>query len=277
MKIGVIGGGFVGSATRLLTSKDIECIVYDLNPEKCNPRNTTFEDVCNTEAVFIAVPTPITVTEEDSGKCNTRYVSSVIKQLKDVDYKGHIIVRSTVPVGYCDTQKVHFMPEFLTEKNWEEDFINCKLWIFGVSSFSSPEETDNIKKWFQNLLDVSSVKYKTCEFVSTNEGECIKYFRNCFLAVKVGFSNEMYCFAESHNINYENIRKLTCSDERIGHSHTLVPFNNKRGIRQKCLPKEISSFEYQCKEKNVRCDIISGVIKRNNEVDCPEKDWIEDY
>ena len=120
MKIGVIGGGFVGSATRLLTSKDIECIVYDLNPEKCNPRNTTFKDVCNTEAVFIAVPTPITVTEEDSGKCNTRYVSSVIKQLKDVDYKGHIIVRSTVPVGYCDTQKVHFMPEFLTEKNWEE-------------------------------------------------------------------------------------------------------------------------------------------------------------
>ena len=275
--IGIIGGGFVGGATSLLSSAHVNTIVYDLDPKKCKPEGTTFDDILKTEGVFIAVPTPFTSSQEEYGKCNTKIVDIVIKQLKDANYKGYIIVRSTVPVGYCESRNVHFMPEFLTEKNWAEDFMNCKLWIFGISSAISREDAIKIKEWFSTLLNISNVTHKRCEFVSTKEGELIKYFRNCFLAVKVGFSNEMYQFANSLDIDYENVRKLACEDERVGHSHTIVPFNGRTGIRQKCLPKEIASFEYQCKQRNIRSDIISGTIKRNDELDCPERDWLEDY
>ncbi len=269
----------MGGATKLLQSETIDCIIYDLDKTKCVPIETSFSDVLKTEAVFIAVPTPITLKPETYGKCNTTIVSSVIKQLQEANYTGKIIVRSTVPIGYCDSfecSNIHFMPEFLTEKNWANDFINCKLWVFGVSPFCSEPESNEIKTWFQRLIDESGVKNKECSFVSTKEGEMVKYFRNCFLAVKVSFCNEMYRFALSHNMNYEAIRNIACADERIGHSHSFVPgHDGKFGIGMKCLPKELASFEAQCKEQNVRSDVVSAVIKRNNEVDRPEKDWIE--
>ncbi len=284
IRIGVIGGGFVGSATKLLTSNNVSCIVYDIDNSKCFPSNTTFEDICLCEAVFIAVPTPITKTTNDTfGMCDTRIVSSVIKQLIEARYDGIIIVRSTVPVGFCDTfnsKQVHFMPEFLTEKNWANDFVNCKNWIFGLSSFCDEKESQFLKEWFQNLINSSDVIHKYCSFVTTKEAEMIKYFRNCFLAVKVSFCNEMYRFAESHKMDYDTIRQLACVDERIGLSHTIVPGpkdcsgGGGFGFGGSCFGKDTASLEYQMKQQNVCCDVLSGAIKRNNEIDRPSKDWM---
>ena len=59
MKIGIIGNGFVGSATALLECVDISIIVYDINPNLCNPPNTTLKDICNCDLIFISVPTPM--------------------------------------------------------------------------------------------------------------------------------------------------------------------------------------------------------------------------
>ena len=47
-------------------------------------------------------------------------------------------------------------------------------------------------------------------------------FRNCFLATKVGFCNEMYQFC-TKNINYENVRRIACYDVRILYSHGELP------------------------------------------------------
>lgn len=279
LKIGIIGGGFVGGATALLSSETVETIIYDLDPKRCKPEGTTFEDILQTEGVFIAVPTPITITDTNYGKCNTKIVDSVIKQLIESNYKGYIIVRSTVPVGYCDSHQsknIHFMPEFLTEKNWAEDFINCKLWVFGVSPFCSSDDANVTQKWFQNVLNESSVKHKECKFMSTKEGEMIKYFRNCFLAVKVSFCNEMYRFAEAHGIQYETIRSIACTDDRIGHSHSFVPGHDGHyGFGLSCLSKDPASVEYQMNQLGLRCEIISSALRRNNEVDRPEKDWLK--
>jgi UDPglucose 6-dehydrogenase len=275
-KLGIIGGGFCGSATYLLNSNKIECIVYDLDKTKCRPNNTSFNDILQTEAVFICVPTPMTLAEKDYGKCSTNYVTSVVNQLREANYKGYIICRSTVPVGYCDSQNIHFFPEFLTESNWENDFINCKLWIFGISSFTTEEETNKLKNWFQELINVSLVKNKNCEFVTTKEGESVKYFRNCFLATKVSFCNEFYQFCKASNVDYEIVRKCATNDTRIGSSHTLVPCNGKLGYGLSCLPKDISSLKYQMKEKGVESIIISASEERNTTIDRPEKDWMLD-
>jgi UDPglucose 6-dehydrogenase len=282
IKVGIIGGGFVGSATALSASEKVEVIVYDIDKNKCKPETTTFRDILNTEAVFICVPTPMIASrEEEYGKCDTSIVIKVIEQLRDAEYKGYIIIRSTVPVGFCESFKMkqlHFMPEFLTEHNWREDFLNCKLWILGISTYIEleNEEREEIKRWFEIFIEKSSVKNKRHEFVTTKEGEMIKYFRNCFLAVKVSFCNEMYRFMEACGMEYETVRKLACEDQRIGHSHSIVPgLNNQFGYGLSCLSKDPQSIKYQMKDKNVRCEIINAAIKRNDEVDRPDKDWLK--
>lgn len=279
-KIGIIGNGFVGGATRLLENSYIEVLTYDIDPKKCVPTGLTFQELCNTEAIFISVPTPIILSDSEYGKCNTKIVDSIVRKLLDLNYNGYIIIRSTVPVGYCQTynsKKIHFMPEFLTEKNWKEDFLNCKLWIFGISNFCKNEnEIKEVKEWFNNFLNKSPVRNKNCIFVNTNEAEYVKYFRNCFLAVKVSFCNEMYQFAKANEIDYDTIRKIACDDDRIGQSHTLVPGHDGHfGFGLSCLSKDPASVEYQMKKLNIRSDIISAALKRNNEVDRPEKDWMK--
>ena len=64
------------------------------------------------------------------GSCHTSIVSSVVQQLHDVNVKN-IIVRSTVPVGFCDKNQCFFMPEFITEKNWKNDVKIPKIgyWV----------------------------------------------------------------------------------------------------------------------------------------------------
>jgi len=276
-KLGIIGGGFVGGATSLLHSAEggVECIVYDLVPDRCVPIGTTFEDVLQCQAIFIAVWTPITTTEEEYGKCDTKLVEKIIKQIKDRHYEGYIIVRSTVPVGFCKSQNVYFMPEFLTEKNWKQDFMNCENWIFGVNENASDIANKQFQDFITDVIQHSSVTNKKVTFVDSSMAEMIKYFRNCFLSVKVSFCNEMFQFANAHNIDYNTLRDLACGDKRINHCHTLVPgHDGLRGFGGHCFPKDAASIQYQMSQLNLRNDIISAAIKRNNEVDRPEKDWL---
>ena len=118
------------------------------------------------------------------------------------------------------------MPEFLTEKNWQDDFKNCKTWIFGLKQNADKENElfiKNIKALWTEAINNNFIKYNKLEFVSSNEAEMIKYFRNVFLAVKVGVCNEIEMFCSKKQINYEKVRNLACEDDRITSSHTQVP------------------------------------------------------
>lgn len=132
MKIGVIWNGFVGKATRILECSDVELLVYDIRPKLCNPIGTNLNDICNCDLVFISVPTPM----NKDGSCYLNIVNSVvdnIKNLTDLD-KTEIVIRSTVPPGTSDNLNCYFMPEFLTEKNFVNDFKNNENWIFGLKN-----------------------------------------------------------------------------------------------------------------------------------------------
>ena len=56
IKIGVIGNGFVGKATKLLECDDINIISYDKNPALCQPLGITINDLSGCEFIFISVP-----------------------------------------------------------------------------------------------------------------------------------------------------------------------------------------------------------------------------
>ena len=88
------------------------------------------------------------------GSCYTDIITNTIKKLKEIKQE-FIVVRSTVPINYCKENDVYFMPEFLTEKNWKEDFINNGLWIFGLIGDSKRNELFMEKT--KNLINIAHI------------------------------------------------------------------------------------------------------------------------
>lgn len=273
IKIGIIGGGFVGSATALLKCDLVDILVYDLDKSKCNPPDIEFDHLDDCKFIFICVPTPM----NQDGSCHTRIVENVINRVKQSLNQGiHIVVRSTVPVDFCKTHNVHFMPEFLTEKNWKNDFFECKRWIFGVNDKSNDIEKD-FTKLINSAAECGVIQHRWIDFMTTSEAEMVKYFRNCFLATKVSFCNEMSEFCKSKLVDYESVRRVATTDYRILGFHTMVPGpDGRRGFGGTCFGKDTASLLYQMSQSGVESKVVKGAVERNNEIDRPEMDWLED-
>lgn len=274
MIIGIIGNGFVGKATFQLRCDDIEVLAYDLNPDACFPKGTTLYDMSKCEIIFISVPTPMS----KDGSCHLNIIESVLNDLKQINYNGNVVCRSTVPVGTCDKLNVSFMPEFLTEKNFVDDFVNNPDWIFGmVSSPESGVVKEKLTRLFQLAYDNDRVKSNTLHFVTNSEAEMIKMFRNCFLATKVSFCNEVAEFCEKKSVDYSIVMDLATKDKRIGPGHASVPgHDGKKGYGGTCFPKDTSSLRYEMTNINMTPHVLDAIIKRNTIIDRPEQDWMLD-
>jgi UDP-glucuronate decarboxylase len=274
MKILLIGFGFVGKATYLLNNKDMETFIYDSNPELCIPKNIVLDDMVKiVDLIFISLPTPTDI--DDS--CHTKLIDEYINKLNHC----YIIIRSTVPIGYCDNNRVFFMPEFLTEKNWKTDFITNKHWLFGIYE-NCPLDIENIYKekittLINSAYENKSIQYNDIHFGKNKELELNKIIRNTFLATKVSYFNEIYDLAESLKIDYNNVIKYVEFDERIGNSHMLCPgHDGKRGYGGTCFPKDIHFLYHQLNKNNNDSFIIQSTIERNETRDRVEKDWMKD-
>jgi UDPglucose 6-dehydrogenase len=269
MRIGIVGGGFVGSATALLKCDAIDIITYDKDSARCSPPNTTVSDLVGLDFVFVCVPTPA----YENGKCNTAIVTQCVQGLKAAGVTN-IVLRSTVPPGTSKALDVMFMPEFLTEMNWRNDFYNCVSWVFGA-------RTSEEKVAFTSLISAAhscgKIKHDNVQFASTSEAELIKYTRNNFLALKISFYNEIYRLCEAIGCDYITVRDCVTRDVRIGPSHSLVPgYDGHFGFGGTCLPKDTASLATIMKENDVECPIIDAMVYRNNVLDRPEKDWQKD-
>jgi UDPglucose 6-dehydrogenase len=275
MNIGIIGNGFVGRATRQLESSRIHLYVYDINPELCVPCGLSLEELNVCDIIFVSVPTPM----EENGKCHLNIVESVVEKLSTIidPKKNFVVIRSTVPPGTCDRLNCYFMPEFLTEKNYMNDFINCPEWVFGLPLNENNELFKNkITQLFQYAFEEKKINYNVVYFKTNKEAEMIKYFRNCFLATKISFCNEMEEFCRRNEINYENVRSFATSDIRIGSSHTSVPgHDEKRGFGGTCFPKDTSALLYDMNSIGMKSYVLESVVERNQKVDRNEKDWNE--
>jgi UDP-glucose 6-dehydrogenase len=207
-------------------------------------------------------------------------VESVINQLnKIIDHtKTFLVIRSTVLPGTSDKLNCYFMPEFLTEKNYVDDFINCREWIFGLLPNSEQNENyiKTITQLFKLAYDDGKIKYNSLNFCSNTEAETIKYFRNCFLSTKVSFCNEMEEFCRIKGIKYDNVRSLAVLDSRIGASHSCVPgHDGKRGFGGTCFPKDTSALLYEMNSIGMKSYVLKSIVERNQEVDRSSKDWNE--
>lgn len=283
--IGVIGNGYVGGATSFLgkptpvTDKYTKMLLYDIEPDLCSHHGIQMVDLSdNCDFIFICLPTPMDV----DGTCSTYIIKKAVFELLNNAYPAErIIVRSTVPVGTCKDLGVMHMPEFLTEENWEKDFTNQEHWLLGTNDRNDPIRDELYSVFEKAYENEVLLKKPIMHFLTTEETELIKYVRNCFLATKISFFNEIYSFCKFHKIDYDNVRDMTILDDRIGSSHTKVPgTDGKRGFGGTCFPKDMVAFQKQllpvCSLMGIDCGVVKSAISRNNKIDRPEQDWKED-
>jgi len=275
MKIGIIGNGFVGKATQLLRCSIVNTIyVYDIVPEKCVPIGLEFTKMTECDLIFISLPTPMT----PEGLCHIDLIGNCVNQLRGIINfeKTSIVLRSTVPPGTSENLGINFMPEFLTERNWENDFINCKNWIFGCE-LSDTFFKEKITRLFNQAYLEGVLKYNNLHFTTKREAELVKYVRNSFLALKVSFFNEIAQYADINKINFEEVRRLSTLDDRIGSSHSYVPgVDGMKGFGGTCFPKDTHCLLHEMSQCGMISYIIQAMISRNELVDRPEKDWLSD-
>ena len=270
LQIGIIGNGYVGKATALLGCEEVKVFIYDKDPEKCSPLGLRIKEIACCDLVFVCVPTPM----NKDGSCNIDIVNSVVEELKSVGTPPeNIVIRSTVPAGASEKLGVNFMPEFLTEKNWEHDFKNIRHRIVGLADPRDWSVKNKFNKLFCLAAWYGKVKNSMICFSPTTEAEITKLVRNCFLATKVSFFNEVEEFCSKQGIDYKMVSEMTSFDTRIGMTHMDVPgHDGKRGYGGTCFPKDMNSLLNQM-SKVMASYIISSAVARNEVVDRPEKDW----
>lgn len=277
MKIGVIGNGFVGQATRVFAdAPGVESVVFDICPAKCDPVNVTVQDIALTcDLIFVCVPTPMAV---ETGKCDVSIVSSVVEQINRYRENAPVILRSTVPPGTCESLRIAHMPEYLTEANWHHDFVNAEEWHLGINA--TVHETLALS--FQRLLNICYQKRiihsNLLILQRTQVTEAAKYFRNAMLSTKIALCNEFKRYCDEIEIDYEDVRTLFTKDPRIGPGHTKVPGpDGKHGFGGTCLVKDLSGLIHSMEQTRASPAILQAVKYRNETIDRSEKEWLKDH
>jgi len=275
MSFAIIGNGFVGQATKILKTSNTKMLVYDIDPKKCEPQNTTIQDLEQCDIIFVSVPTPM----GKDGRNHLGIVQSVVQELKEKinTKKSHIVIRSTVLPGTSNNLDCYFMPEFLTEKNWANDFKNCENWIFGLKNDDNEDFINKITNIINQAYEHGCITHNKISFVKNSEAELIKYFRNTYLALKVSFCNEIFDYCVEKNIDYNTVANLATADKRIGQSHSQVPgHDGRRGFGGTCFPKDTNALLREFEDNKVPSFILRAAVERNEKLDRPERDWSTD-
>lgn len=248
LKIGIIGFGHVGKA---MFKQFPNAVVYD-GPLGVGSR----EELTGCDAAFICVPTP----EAPDGSCDTAQVKEVLSWLD----ASVIIIRSTIPVGFTDSQirdtgkRIVFQPEYYGETAAHPFAdLNARSWL---TLGGSAGDVNLAVKAYQSVCN-AEIKFVLTE---ARTAELAKYMENCYLALKVAFCNEFYDIAQAFDVDYSRLREVWLEDPRIGRSHTFV-YEDNRGFSGKCLPKDLNAILHQADEKGLNVGLMHALRSRNEQ------------
>ena len=271
MKIGILGQGYVGSAIKVGFETHYKNIsIFDkYNKSRCTVSSLK-ELTESSEVIFVCLPTPM----KENGECDIGIVEKEIVRInKYSTHKKIVVIKSTVPPS--TTKKINnnnknidviFNPEFLTERNFIEDFKKQNRIVLG----GNKKPVDTVQQVYTKVFPNTTI-IKT----DSTTAEMIKYFTNTFLATKVSFANEMKIICNEIDVDYDKVVEYSLHDQRIGKSHLGVPGpDGKLGFGGSCFPKDINALIYFAKQKGIDLDVLKSVWETNLKVR-PEKDWEE--
>ena len=258
--IGIVGQGFVGNSVKEGLKSYFNIETYDVIEQKRTVKNLD-ELFIKSDVIFVCLPTPMRL----SGECDTSIVHKVLNELNSYGNKI-VILKSTVPPGTCDglserytNLDIVFNPEFLTEANAVDDFINQDRIVLGGGS-------EDVLEIVEEMFKVS---FKDIPIIKTDRktAEMVKYVTNCFLATKVSFANNIYDICKKSNIDYSKMIDIVKHDERVGSSHWMVPGpDGDRGYGGHCFPKDMKALVYYASTIGYYPLLIDSAIKVNDRI-----------
>ena len=220
IKVGIIGCGFVGSALKIWleeNNKDVAIRVSD-------PPKGYNDDMKDIDVAFVQIHMPT----EDDGTQDLTLMKQIICNLPNVP----VFVRTTILPGTSERltretgHQVCYMPEFLTQRTYIEDFKRQTMVFTG--------SVDLLAKIF---------KGKKFAVMTPLEAEITKYAHNVFGAYKVTYFNAVKEYCEKMGADWANVHMGVLLSGYINETHTNVPGpDGKCGYGGKCFPKDVNAF-----------------------------------